>query len=453
VPVIVNSNLTVSGGLSINNLNVSGTISGNGSGLTSLNASNITSGTLADAYLSSNVALKNAANTFTANQTVNGGSSSSLRLVSSTSSELWFNSTGQPVDNRLWIFLNSGTSLQLRVYDDAASSSKVAINFLRSGTTPGQINTYGNLYVGAELSNNGYMGVITGGASLSGSAQFFSPSGVRVGYIGGASTFGTGDNGTLPYVAGNHNFVGDVTVNTGAVSILTLRASGSPQLRLENTAAAANNRNWIVYADAASLQIRPYSDDYSSNTAALSIARSGTTAGAIQTYGNLYAGANQSGNGYVGIQTGGGSASGYTAFYSPSGTRVGYIGFATTFGTGDNGTIPYFAGAHEFTGRANTVPVSVAFSATPTFNSAQSNTIYFGTMTANVTSMTISNPVDGAQLQIRFVQDGTGGRTVTLPSNVQVSGSLNTAANAVTWLVITYVSSASRWEGTWTRVS
>jgi len=59
------------------NINVSGTIiagqfSGNGSALTSLNGGNIASGTLADARLSSNVALKNTANTFTANQAVTG---------------------------------------------------------------------------------------------------------------------------------------------------------------------------------------------------------------------------------------------------------------------------------------------------------------------------------------------------------------------------------------------
>jgi hypothetical protein len=257
----------------------------------------------------------------------------------------------------------------------------------------------------------------------------------------------------VPLKNAANTFTANQTLSVGAISIFTINSSGSPELRFENTGAAANNKNWVFFTNTTELHIRPYSDDYLSSTSAISIARSGAIAGAIQTYGNLFVGFNHSGVGYIGISTGDATASGFTAFFSPSGTRVGYIGFATTFGTGDNGTIPYVAGAHSFTGRANTVPVSVAFSATPTFNSAQSNIILFGTMTANVTSMTISNPVDGAQLQIRFVQDGTGGRTVTLPSNVQVSGSLNTAANAVTWLVLTYVSSASRWEGTWTKVS
>lgn len=47
-----------------------GTLAGNGAGLTDLNATNITAGTLADARLSSNVPLKNVSNTFTARQIV-----------------------------------------------------------------------------------------------------------------------------------------------------------------------------------------------------------------------------------------------------------------------------------------------------------------------------------------------------------------------------------------------
>jgi hypothetical protein len=53
----------------------SGVVSGNGSGLTSLviPAASVTSGTLADARLSPNVALRNVANAFTANQIISGG--------------------------------------------------------------------------------------------------------------------------------------------------------------------------------------------------------------------------------------------------------------------------------------------------------------------------------------------------------------------------------------------
>jgi hypothetical protein len=54
------------------NLSFPGTLTGNGSLLTTLNASNLSSGTVNDARLSSNVPLKNAANTFTAGNTFNG---------------------------------------------------------------------------------------------------------------------------------------------------------------------------------------------------------------------------------------------------------------------------------------------------------------------------------------------------------------------------------------------
>lgn len=58
--------------------------SGSGSSLTNLNASNISSGTLDDVRLSSSVALKNTANTFTANQTVNANLTQSGTLVQFT---------------------------------------------------------------------------------------------------------------------------------------------------------------------------------------------------------------------------------------------------------------------------------------------------------------------------------------------------------------------------------
>ena len=53
--------------------NVANTFTGNGAGLTALSASNIAGGTLADARLSSNVALRAGGNTFTGNQIFNSG--------------------------------------------------------------------------------------------------------------------------------------------------------------------------------------------------------------------------------------------------------------------------------------------------------------------------------------------------------------------------------------------
>jgi hypothetical protein len=113
---------------------------------------------------------------------------------------------------------------------------------------------------------------------------------------------------------------------------------------------------------------------------------------------------------------------------------------------------PAFTGGISVTGRAYTVPSNPAFGATTTIDASASNVHLIGTMTGNITTLTINNPTDGQAINLRFVQDGTGGRTVALPASIRASGSLNTAANAITWLSIIYVGGASRWEGTWSQV-
>lgn len=61
-----------SGHSNISGTSRAGSFVGNGAGLSQLNASNINAGTLGDSFLSSNVALKNGANTFTATNTFLG---------------------------------------------------------------------------------------------------------------------------------------------------------------------------------------------------------------------------------------------------------------------------------------------------------------------------------------------------------------------------------------------
>jgi hypothetical protein len=66
-----NSNQTITSVNTFNN--VANVFTGNGAGLTGMNAANITTGALPDARLSSNVALRNGGNTFNGNQVFNGG--------------------------------------------------------------------------------------------------------------------------------------------------------------------------------------------------------------------------------------------------------------------------------------------------------------------------------------------------------------------------------------------
>lgn len=74
-------------------------------------------------------------------------------------------------------------------------------------------------------------------------------------------------------------------------------------------------------------------------------------------------------------------------------------------------------------------------------------------LTANVTSITFSNlPAagKGASISVRIRQDGTGGRTVALPTSFKATGgsdtSVQSAANAYTLLIITSFDQGTRWE-------
>ena len=101
---------------------------------------------------------------------------------------------------------------------------------------------------------------------------------------------------------------------------------------------------------------------------------------------------------------------------------------------------------------AYTPSLTPAHSAAPTFDCSTGNVFEPSAMTSNVVAITLSNAAAGQTVQIRFQQDATGGRTVTLPGSAKVSGAPDTGANRVNWLVLTYSSRGSRWEGNWLTV-
>lgn len=95
------ANLSIEGAISANSFN------GNGSGLTNLNASQISSGTLSDDRLSANVALLDAIQTFTARQTFSGGLV--LGSGSATAGALrWSGSDFEGYDGAGWVSLTAG---------------------------------------------------------------------------------------------------------------------------------------------------------------------------------------------------------------------------------------------------------------------------------------------------------------------------------------------------------
>ncbi len=71
---------------------------------------------------------------------------------------------------------------------------------------------------------------------------------------------------------------------------------------------------------------------------------------------------------------------------------------------------------------------TVAFSATPTFDASLGNKQTI-TLTGNVTSSTLSNCSAGEDLVFDIIEDATGGRTWTWPTNVKGAGTINTTAS------------------------
>lgn len=106
----------------------------------------------------------------------------------------------------------------------------------------------------------------------------------------------------------------------------------------------------------------------------------------------------------------------------------------------------------QFIGRAYTKPVAVLFSATPAIDPTLSNVFNIGTLTGNITALTLPAGGDGQTITVGFQQDAAGNHTVALPANTQVSGTLALTANAVTLLVLTYNVARAKWEGSWVAV-
>lgn len=105
-------------------------------------------------------------------------------------------------------------------------------------------------------------------------------------------------------------------------------------------------------------------------------------------------------------------------------------------------------GAGNYTGYSRTVPITVNYSAAVAINASLSNVFYVTPLTGN-TVLSITNPNDAQTINIRFKQDVTGARGVTMPANVFINGAINPATESVTWLILTYVALDSRWEGAW----
>jgi hypothetical protein len=109
-------------------------------------------------------------------------------------------------------------------------------------------------------------------------------------------------------------------------------------------------------------------------------------------------------------------------------------------------------GALSVAASAHTPPVAIAFANPFSIDAALSNVFTVGALTANTVITAITNPHDGQTINVRFVQDGVGSRTVTLASNMKISGAIQAAASSASWLIATYSAISGNWEGAWSSV-
>lgn len=125
-------------------------LAGSGAALSSLNASNISSGTLADARLSANVPLKSAANTFTATQTIEG-----------TSAVLILRDTDANADEGRYDIRATAGTLDIFTRNDDGSAGTVLFRHTRTGSNSDAIALSAN-----SITANGSEIVTTAGEGL-----------------------------------------------------------------------------------------------------------------------------------------------------------------------------------------------------------------------------------------------------------------------------------------------
>jgi hypothetical protein len=140
----------------------------------------------------------------------------------------------------------------------------------------------------------------------------------------------------------------------------------------------------------------------------------------------------------------------WTAAYLLTGSGpINLVGYPSlTIVPAPTGTVPtniltgnnVFTGSNTFTGPVSfaslsaalafltVTPVTVAYSATPTFNAASAS-VFQITLTGNVTSSTLSGAVAGQFLLFQIIENGTGGYTFVWPSNVKGAMGITTAAS------------------------
>lgn len=112
---------------------------------------------------------------------------------------------------------------------------------------------------------------------------------------------------------------------------------------------------------------------------------------------------------------------------------------------------PSFTGAAVFGGTAVVTPDTVTYGASVALNASTGNHFRI-TMTGNLTLAAPTSPSDGQRILIELIQDGTGGRTLTLNSVFNVTTSITgpitlvTTANTRSYIGAVYRTAGTKWD-------
>lgn len=324
--------------------------------------------------------------------------------------------------------LNIGATVSALMALNGTNAAGVRSQWQTSGTSRGYVGAGSNMFTGAALSD---FGIASEGALL-----FGGPGGAISGRFDTSGNLGVGTTPTATYkvdVAGTVRSTGGETTSGYGYRVLNATGNGGGHL----TANAGVSGGVTLGADGGPI-------DYLAG---------GSTRWRMTTGGNLTPLV-------TGTLTVGASGAEVLNVIGRSLERIS-AGALTITASDAAGTLDFrVAGASAFSVAATrkttfsagvfTSTSSQAFTATPTFDANASNVFEFsGAMTANVTSMTISNASNGQTIQIRVKQDGTGGRTVAGPSGAKIAGSVSATAGTASILTLTYSAMDARWEGSW----
>lgn len=239
-----------------------GTFSGSGSSLTSipngaLTNSSVTIGSTSISLGATSTTLAGltsvAATTFTGALSGNATTASSAATLTTPRNinGVSFNGSAD-----ITVTAAAGTLTGSTLAAGVTASSLTSVGTLGSLSVSGSLsassgsftgNVTGGTSVTAGSGAVGKLNLNQGGASNTGYVEFNAANGNRQGYIGFSSTTGAGDTGTIPYIAGQHQFTGAVNLN-GTTSPLLANGSDGTSGQVLTSAGAGATPTWTTPA-------------------------------------------------------------------------------------------------------------------------------------------------------------------------------------------------------------